>query len=145
MKAVGKILMILAAVFCVGALLRVAFVGVPAFRCDNVPILEAPSPDGRLKAIVFTRDCGQTRPLSTQVSIIESSSLLMNGPGNVFVADTNAGAIASGPGGGPEVRVHWQTRYHLLVEYPKGARTFLIANQVEGVQIDQESMSRDGV
>ena len=145
MKAPKRILTIVAAVFAVGALVRVLFVGVVPSRCDNIPISESASPDGRLKAVVFTRDCGSVSGLTTQVSILESSSSLLNGPGNAFVADTNHGAISSAPGSGPEVHVRWQTRYHLFIEYPHGARGRLVAGEVAGVQIEDASISHDGV
>lgn len=54
--------------------------------CGNKITNELISPNGDLKAITFTRDCGATTDYSTQVSIIGARDELPNDAGNVFVA-----------------------------------------------------------
>jgi hypothetical protein len=73
---------------------------------------------------VFGRDCGATTDFSTQVSMIEAGAPLSKSAGNLFIADTDHGKIAAGPGGGPAVQVRWLSEDRLEVAYPKGARVF---------------------
>jgi hypothetical protein len=44
--------------------------------CGNEPLHTETSPDGKLVAIAFLRDCGATTAYSTQVSIFGTSSRL---------------------------------------------------------------------
>ena len=48
--------------------------------CGNEILSEMRSPDGRLKFIVFQRDCGATTAFSTQVSIIPSGDEFLMAP-----------------------------------------------------------------
>lgn len=45
------------------------------------------SPDHRVEAVVFERNCGATTGFSTQVSIIRQGTSLGNDGGNVLVMD----------------------------------------------------------
>lgn len=75
--------------------------------CANRVPARFPSPDGKLEAITFGRDCGATTGSSTQVSIVRMGDALPDAPGNVVAADANGGKAPAGPGGGPELRVSW--------------------------------------
>ena len=111
--------------------------------CGNDVLTEARSPDGRLKAVVFQRDCGATTGFSTQVSVIPSGESLLTAPtwlrstegGNVFVADTNHGKAPSGPGGGPVVKVEWLDATHLRITRDNRARVFKSAASIHGVNV----------
>jgi hypothetical protein len=59
--------------------------------CGNEVQKEYLSPNGRLKAVVFQRDCGATTGFSTQISILEGSATLTNKPGNIFISDWQPG------------------------------------------------------
>ena len=95
--------------------------------CGNERLAEYPSPDGKVKVIVFERDCGATTDFSTQASIVPASAELPSGVGNLFVADTNHGSAPSGVGGGPELRVRWidertvELAHHVLARVNKAA------------------------
>lgn len=54
--------------------------------CGNEIYGEYPSPNGRLKAVVFQRDCGATTGFSTQISILKSNATLANKRGNIFIS-----------------------------------------------------------
>ena len=54
--------------------------------CANEIVSESLSPNGKLKAVIFTRNCGATTALSRQVSIISGSKDLANHAGNVFIS-----------------------------------------------------------
>ncbi|HEX5605144.1 MAG TPA: hypothetical protein VFY96_01440 [Candidatus Binatia bacterium] len=80
------------------------------------------SPDGTKKVVVFQRDCGATTDFSTQASLLATNEKLENEGGNVFSADTNHNAAPSGVGGGPELRVRWESRNRLLLQHHPSAR-----------------------
>jgi hypothetical protein len=63
----------------VGACYFAAFAGIAVIfgsGCANEVLSQTVSPDAKMKAVVFQRDCGATTGFSTQVSIIQNSSLL---------------------------------------------------------------------
>lgn len=57
--------------------------------CGNEIYKESLSPDGKFKAVVFSRDCGATTGLSTQISILPVGDDLDNEAGNIFVTDSS--------------------------------------------------------
>jgi hypothetical protein len=93
------------------------------------------SPSKQLKAVVFERECGATTGFSTQISIMPANSDLPNEGGNVFVADTDRGKSASGPGGGPHVEVEWREESSLNITYDNRARVFLRKDSQKGINI----------
>jgi len=112
--------------------------------CENEILTELPSPDGRLIAVVFERDCGATTDFSTQVSVLPKASRLPDQGGNVFVADTNHGAVPPGPGGGPEVEVIWSDRATLMIRHRSEARVFKSERRVKGVTVVYGELSSAG-
>jgi hypothetical protein len=103
--------------------------------CGNSPIAEYPSPDGRLKAVVFERNCGATTGFSTQVSILRPNSELENEGGNLFVADTGNGRAPAGIDGGPEVRVRWLSNALVEVQYHPDVRISRASKKVYGAEV----------
>ncbi len=106
--------------------------------CGNELLGETRSPDGKLKAIVFQRDCGATTGFSTQISILPVDEKMPNEGGNVFVADSNHGAAPSGRGGGPIVEVRWLNESELLIKHDSRARVFQSEQSLRGVKIHYE-------
>jgi hypothetical protein len=88
--------------------------------CGNEVLRSVPSPDGKVKAVVFERDCGATTGYSEQVSLLAATAALPNASGDTFVADGNHGAAA----GGPQVHVLWKNNQHLLIKHHPKARVF---------------------
>src|SRR5262245_12187443 len=74
------------------------------YLCANAQVAEDISPDGKLKAVTFRRDCGATTKESLQVSILPAGKSLPNEAGNVFVAS-----------GTPIVVVRWISARHLSI------------------------------
>src|SRR5438034_5358058 len=72
--------------------------------CANKQIAEDVSPNGKLKAVTFRRDCGATTKETMQVSILPAKKALPNEAGNVFVAS-----------GTPIVVVRWISDRHLSI------------------------------
>jgi hypothetical protein len=118
-------------------LIGVFIYSLPPFdnMCGNQVLQEYPSPSGKLKAVVFQRDCGTTTGFSTQVSIIQTGSVLENEGGNLFAADTNHDGAPSGIGGGPEIRFRWVTDSSAELQHHSLVRIFHAKTKVEGVQV----------
>ena len=95
--------------------------------CGNEIGYEEYSPDRKLKAVVFKRDCGATTGFSTQVSLLGSAEKLRDEGGNVFIAD-----------GDLKIRVQWQSNNEVLVVLPPGTKVHLKQNQVAGVSVRYE-------
>jgi hypothetical protein len=108
--------------------------------CGNDLIHEELSPDGKVKVVVFQRDCGATTGFSTQVSIVPGRKTLPNAPGNVFVATTGHGAAPTGQGGGPEVRVVWDGNQTLILKHHPSAAIFKAEREHSGVRIVVEHL-----
>jgi hypothetical protein len=84
-----------------GLVLTAAIAGGCADLCENQPLQEVPSPDGKLSAILFQRSCGATTGYSTHVSIVTAEEDVPEGGGNAFVADNGHSDAPAGPSGGP--------------------------------------------
>jgi hypothetical protein len=111
--------------------------------CENRLLDERVAPDGKLKAVVFVRNCGATTSFSTEVSILEAAaSLPRNGGEVVFVATTGHGLAPAGPGGGPEVQVRWEGPSRLTVSRHAAAVVFKLVTQSRGVAVDHETFRR---
>jgi hypothetical protein len=119
--------------------------GASSALCSNSVLSETLSPGAELKAIVFTRNCGATTAFSTPVSFLPTSAtLLARDSGNLFIADTDHGAVPAGPGGGPDVQVEWVGRNRLRVRHDHRARIFKAEQTVAGVRIEYRPPARDG-
>lgn len=129
---VGSVVISYLAVFAGGVLLF-------SSGCANEVLSQADSPDARMKAVVFQRDCGATTGFSTQVSIIPNASELPNEGGNAFIADTNHGAAPDGPGGGSEVSVRWLSATELAITHHRAARVFSSKGSVGATKVRYES------
>ena len=87
--------------------------------CGTHIMSETYSPDKKLKAVVFERDCGATTPFVMQVSILNTSDSLPNEPGNVFVEDGG-----HKPNVSLEVEAIWESENALLIHHDPEARVF---------------------
>ncbi|MBI2683591.1 MAG: hypothetical protein HYX26_10345 [Acidobacteriales bacterium] len=96
--------------------------------CGNDVWKEAYSPNRRLKAVVFDRDCGATTRAYTQVMIIDASEDVPNEPGNVFGVDDGTASI----------EVSWMADSKLLVTYPRYLKNVHKSNSVMGVEIQYQ-------
>ena len=74
--------------------------------CENIVVREAISPDGAMKAVLFSRDCGPPTGSSSQVSIVAAAETVED-KGNTFIADTAGGIARAGAWGGPDVQLAW--------------------------------------
>ena len=105
--------------------------------CSNQIRREVSSPNGKMKAVVFQRDCGATVGFNTQVSVLPSRAKLPDDGGNVFVAARGHGNGTSGP----YVSVSWTNDGELLVTYDKDARVFRNESSVGNVRVRYETVA----
>lgn len=73
--------------------------------CSNEVVSEVPSPNGELKAVIFTRNCGATTANSRQITILPASGSLPNEAGNIFISDRE-----------PPLIVQWTDDQNLIIE-----------------------------
>lgn len=104
--------------------------------CDNVILTESISPNGQLKAVVFSRGCGATSGFSTQISLLRAVDVLPNDSGKLFVADTDHGQAPSGENGGLALKLRWIADDQLRIEYPALARVFKSEPSSQGVRLE---------
>lgn len=102
-------------------LLLLAYYCIDSFlsdMCGNKVVSETVSPDGQLKAVVFTRDCGATTEYSTQLSILNASDQLGNDGGNTFAMDEG------------DLDVRWTGNRTLSLGHKSGEREYRFEKEV---------------
>jgi hypothetical protein len=67
------------------ALLALSVVLSGCDLCENEISQSVISPSGKMKAVVFSRNCGATTGANTQVSIIPASGMLLDDGGNTLI------------------------------------------------------------
>jgi hypothetical protein len=95
--------------------------------CGNTVFAESQSPNGKLKAVVFGRDCGATDGVSTQISILPVSVDLPNEDGNICAVSIF-----------PRVELRWAGNNELVIVHHGGAKFFNAAQSFYGVTIKYE-------
>ena len=109
--------------------------------CGNQIVSRVNSPDGKLSAVLFQRDCGATTGFSTQISIVPVGQAL-SGAGNVFQADDDHGSATAADWGGPWADLHWISSDQLRVRYDGKSRVFETNAHVSGVDVRFEKVTR---
>ncbi|MBY0551117.1 MAG: hypothetical protein K2W95_27810 [Candidatus Obscuribacterales bacterium] len=104
------VVLLLLAYFCIDSLL--------SDMCGNKVVSEVVSPDGQLKAVIFTRDCGATTDYSTHVSILNASDQLRNDGGNAFAMDEG------------ELDLRWTGNRTLVLGHKSGEREYRSEKEV---------------
>lgn len=134
-KTLPKVLAVIGASLALLLAWGISSIGAAPDMCANEELTVALSPDKKMKAIVFQRDCGATSGFSTQVSLLPASETLKNEGGNVFSADTDHGRAPSGVGGGPELKISWRGNSELHIEHHRNARIFANESAFGNIQI----------
>lgn len=106
--------------------------------CGNRLLADYPAPDGRMKVVVFGRDCGATTGFTTQASVVGIDAPLTNDAGNTLIVDDNHGACPPGAGGGPELRIRWAAADRVVIAHPLEARVFRAETSHDSVTIQYE-------
>ena len=92
--------------------------------CENEVSQELLSPDGRHRAVVFSRTCGATTGPDTQATILRKGERLPDQPGNAFIIDED------------EANVSWKSDGGLLVSFGPEARIIKKEPSAGGVKIE---------
>lgn len=92
--------------------------------CRNTVVSERLSPDGRVKAVVFYRDCGATTPFTTEISVVPAGEDAAAGghDGNVFsMTDPQDSDETLSRNGVIEARLDWRSSQQLVIFIPRRA------------------------
>ncbi len=99
-------------------------------------VSQYPSPDGRLKAVVFVQGCGATVRDVTEFSILTANADAPKGSGNALVIkDDPAHPVQQSPDG-IELRVKWNSSNSLSVLFPRAAIVEKRSTGINGVSIE---------
>jgi hypothetical protein len=92
--------------------------------CETDIRQEVLSPDGRLKMVVFSRDCGATTGFNSHGSIIRVGEELPDDGGNVFITDKD------------EVMVSWREQDRVEITLKGSGSDFKLEKQFQGITLD---------
>jgi hypothetical protein len=92
--------------------------------CGNEVSQTVISPSGKLKAVVFNRNCGATTGDNTQVSIIPAAEALPGGAGHTLILD-----------GTVPLKIEWRSNSELHLGSVGAAKPFLQSASAAGVSI----------
>jgi hypothetical protein len=108
-----------------------------ADMCGNRLQTALSSPNGKLQAVIFERNCGATTGVSQQVSILEAGLGLPNEAGNIFRAEMYYGYDPDNPGNSnPEIEARWAGNDELIITtHNQRAKIFHVAQELKGVRI----------
>ena len=95
------------------------------------------SPNGKLKVLVFSVNCGAISDFATQISIVESDYKLRdNDVGNILSADSDHGIAKMNESREIiELKTKWLNNQAIEIEYPENARIFNSEENRDGVKI----------
>ena len=96
--------------------------------CENEVVSEFLSPSGKMKAVVFERDCGATTGFNTQVSIVDADRHIPDEGGNAIILDERA-----------PLSIRWISDDELSVSGWRKARIFTQEKSVNDVRIRYEN------
>lgn len=91
---------------CIGGAIFLSAGFNGADMCGNDIKQSMLSPDGKLKAVIFSRDCGATTGYTTAVAILDKKETLPNTIGNVFWLEEDDIH---------EVRLEWKSNKELIL------------------------------
>lgn len=92
--------------------------------CGNEISQTVTSPSGKIKAVVFNRNCGATTGFNTQVSIIPSLESLPGDGGNTLILD-----------GTVPLKIEWRSDSALHLSGLSAAKIFLQSQSAAGVSV----------
>lgn len=95
--------------------------------CQNELQGRSVSPNGKMAAVVYSRNCGATTGDNYQVSIVPAGEKPA-GKGNALIVDST-------PPYSPRFQPMWRGDDALIIPIPAGARLFSKSSLVHGVQV----------
>jgi hypothetical protein len=106
--------------------------------CGNNISKEINSPDKKLKAVIFIRDCGATTGFSSQLSIIDFSDKLENESGNVLIISDKE----YGENGNADLNAEWNGVNELIIYFNLKAITFKKETEIDDIKITYKQLSK---
>jgi|CXWL01.1.fsa_nt_gi hypothetical protein len=106
--------------------------------CAETVVNQILSPNGKLKGVIFQRDCGATTDFNVHVAIIPSDSTFSKESvvETLFSADTNHGRAPRGDSGGPEIQFQWISDKRIEIQYHNFVRIIRAKSRYRGGDID---------
>jgi len=104
--------------------------------CGNYFVSAQPSPDGRVKAVVFTRDRGAITRDDTGLSVLPADAGAPQGSANALTITDDPDHPIERSSSAIEVRLKWISRDRLSVSFPRAAAVRKRAAKVKGVGIE---------
>jgi len=120
--------------FCIGVPVLIAGLLAAMLAdetCDTTVIGEWPSPSGRLRAVLLSRDCGATTGFNRHVQILRNGEPLHDS--SPFVMDADHGKATL------DVQLRWSGDDRLTIGHDPQARVFRAETQAGGVAITYAS------
>ena len=102
--------------------------------CGYAILSETKSPDGRLKAVAFQKDCGTDFDLTTEVSILSSQDRSL-GRGNLFIARDGRRGVLADEKAPTDIKVTWNSNSSLTISYSKDSQVLLRKPGAAGVAV----------
>ena len=96
-------------------------------NCENEVVSAVTSPSGKIKAVMFGRNCGATTGFNTQVSIVNAGDKVLAEGGNVMILDEEV-----------PLRIRWVSDQELSIAGWRKTRVFKQEASVNGVRIRYE-------
>jgi hypothetical protein len=104
--------------------------------CENELVSTTPSPDGRVKAVVFVRSCGATTPVVTELSVLPAdASVPPRGWPNALTLSDDPDHPIQRTLEAIDVQLKWTATRRLSVSFPRAAVADKRATSVSGVGI----------
>ena len=95
--------------------------------CSNDVIEEVSSPDGKMKIVLFSRNCGATTGFNTQAMILNQNEKMPDDGGNAFIIDNGAAKVA------------WKKEGGILVIFDRDVRIFKQEPSARGISIEYQN------
>ena len=112
-----------------GMMMAASLAGCSDSLCGNEMLDRITSPDGKMVAAVFSRECGATTGSNVQVSIIRQGTV-PDDAGNIFIMDSASYSA--------DIKPRWIDNGHLALIIPEYSRVYLKNGSAEGVRISYQ-------
>jgi len=129
------------AVFCLATpgVLATGFLSGCRSSCVSQESAEYPSPDGKVKAVLYEKECGDTSAATTTLALLQPDATFsidkIEESEIVYAADSNHGDAATDAKGMLKMTVRWSDAQHLVVVTTPSARNFVLKMQHGPTQI----------
>ncbi|SEG65942.1 hypothetical protein SAMN05421819_4083 [Bryocella elongata] len=107
--------------------------------CVSRESSEYPSPDGKIKAVLYEKECGDPSAATTTIALLQPGAVFspdkIEESEIVYAADSNHGDAGTDAKGMLKMTVKWSDAEHLVVVTAPSARNFVLKMQHGPTQI----------